>query len=84
MSTGFEVAGEFVSVNLDTGEQEAPRLPSEREALLRRVGNIMRGDWSMNYFDGRDVKRWINTALDGGADALRELGEDLRGIEEDE
>jgi hypothetical protein len=59
-------------------------LESGRAALIRRIGNILRSDWSMTEFDGRDVKRWIVAALDGDADALRELGEDLRQIEDDE
>jgi len=68
----------------DMGDPDPGAVPlDERVALLRRVGNIMRGDWSMTMFDGRDVKWWITTALDGDPAALRELGEDLRAIEED-
>jgi len=26
---------------------------------------MIRGDWSGTEFDGRDVKRWIETALSG-------------------
>jgi hypothetical protein len=57
-------------------------LESGRAALIRRIGSILRGDWSMTEFDGRDVKRWIDTALDGDAAALGELSGDLRRIEE--
>lgn len=53
----------------------------DRADLLRMVGSVLRGDWSMVRFDGRDVKRWINTALDGDADQLRELNEMLTEIE---
>ena len=60
-----------------------PSLEAGRAALLRRVGNLLRSDWSMTYFDGRDCKRWINTALDGDADALRDLAEELASQEED-
>jgi len=60
----------------------AAPLEPERISLLRRVGNILRSDWTMTEFDGRDVKRWIDTALDGDAGALRELGGELRRIED--
>jgi hypothetical protein len=62
----------------------ATPLVPERAAILHRIGNILRGDWSMTEFDGRDCKHWIDTALDGGADALKDLGEELRRIEDGE
>lgn len=68
-----EVRGQFAG--------RAASLEPERIGILRRIGNILRGDWTMTEFDGRDVKRWIDTVLDGDADALRELGEELGGIE---
>lgn len=34
---------------------------------LKEIGEIVRGDWSGSVFDGRDVKRWIDSVLSGNA-----------------
>jgi hypothetical protein len=82
-NTGPRDASEQVHSQFVQPPAPVAPLESERASLLRRVGNIMRSDWSMTMFDGRDVKRWINTALDGDADALRELADELTGMEDD-
>lgn len=56
-------------------------MDERRAAIIRRVGDLIRGDWSMNYFDGRDVKRWLNGALDGNPGLLAELDRELDKLE---
>jgi hypothetical protein len=59
----------------------ADEIMPDRATLLRRVASILRGDWSMTCFDGRNVKHWIDTALDGDPRELAELAKDLTDIE---
>lgn len=82
-NTGPRDFSEAVHANFAKPPAAIPPLESERANLLRRVGNLLRGDWSMTEFDGRDCKRWIDTALDGDMAQLRDLAEELAGKEED-
>lgn len=50
--------------------------------LLRLIGDTWRGDWSGSVFDGRDGRRWIETALTGTDTELDELAAELRRIED--
>ena len=38
--------------------------------LLLRIGTLIRGDWSGDAFDGRDVQDWIEQVIAGTFDAL--------------
>lgn len=66
----------------EAAEAEERELDSRRDALLRRIANLWRGDWSGTEFDGRDGKRWILAALDGDAGQLAELDRELTETEE--
>lgn len=52
-------------------------MDEQRDSLLRRIAALWRGDWSGDMFDGRDGKRWIETALDGNTEALAKLDREL-------
>lgn len=52
-----------------------------RAALLRRIAELWRGDWTGNTFDGRDGSRWIRTAIEGDEAALTKLAEELAEVE---
>lgn len=60
-----------------------PALALGRASLLRRVGDLVAGGFLAATFDCRDVKRWIDTALDGDAGRLRDLDGELTSQEED-
>jgi hypothetical protein len=57
-------------------------LTERRVRVIRRIGSIWRGDWSGTMFDGRDGRRWLETALDGDDDALDALESELAAIED--
>lgn len=52
-------------------------MDSRRVALLERIGELWRGDWTGHAFDGRDGQGWINTALHGDEADLKKLDTDL-------
>lgn len=51
----------------------------EKELLLR-IGTLIRGDWSGTYFDGREVRDWIQRVVEGKD--LDDLDETLKAYEE--
>ncbi len=53
-------------------------LSDDRIALIRLAGDLIRGDWSGYSFDGRDVKRWLETALSGTEKEVAETLKNLR------
>lgn len=48
--------------------------------LLRRIGHLIRNDWSGYAFDGRNVLDWIEQVIEGKFD---ELDKELKEYEED-
>lgn len=48
-----------------TEDKDKVTLSGDRIEIIRLTGLLIRGDWSMTSFDGRDVKRWLDTALYG-------------------
>jgi hypothetical protein len=40
-------------------------LSDERVNLIQAVATLIRNDWSMSGFDGRDVRDWLEAALYG-------------------
>ncbi len=49
----------------------------ERVKLLQLIGDMWRGDWTGSEFDGRDGSGWINVALSGEWDEVKNLTEKL-------
>ena len=58
-------------------------IAARRHALVARVGNLWRGDWTGHSFDGRDGQRWLDAAMGGNADDLDQLDAELTGYEQD-
>lgn len=56
---------------------------AQRHALVARIGNLWRGDWTGHRFDGRDGQRWLDAAMGGNADDLAQLAAELTEVEED-
>lgn len=59
----------------------ADPLWNERRALAARIGALWRGDWPGHVFDGRDGQGWLDTVMNGDADDLAGLADDLAAIE---
>lgn len=55
---------------------------TERHRLVARIGALWRGDWSGHVFDGRDGQEWLDTAMGGNADDLRQLSDRLDEIKQ--
>ncbi len=51
-------------------------MTDKEKELLGLIGSLIRGDWSGNHFDGRDVRDWIQRVVNN--DRLDELEENLR------
>lgn len=47
--------------------------------LILRIGRLIRGDWSGNNFDGRDVQELLHLVIEGSFD---EAAKRLSGLEE--
>ena len=47
--------------------------------FLKRIGSLVRGNWSGSPFDGRDVQNWIYKVIDGKFD---ELDQELKEYED--
>ncbi len=60
-----------------------PQVAPERAALLDRIAELWRGDWSGHAFDGRDGRNWINAATHGDAAVLAELSGELKSYEDE-
>jgi hypothetical protein len=56
-------------------------LRERRDALLDRIGNLWRGDWTGRSFDGRDGQRWITDATHGTETEMDVLDAELQSRE---
>ncbi len=58
-------------------------LSDDRVKIIDLTGELIRGDWSGYDFDGRDVKKWLETALYGRDEAVSGLLVELKARTEE-
>ena len=66
---------------LECGDKPAgTTLSAERIAVIEKVADLWRGDWSGREFDGKEGSWWLRTALNGSDEELAEVRDRMEHI----